>query len=190
MIDLHVHSTRSDGTYSPRELVDYAIEKGLRAMALTDHDSIDGLDEAIHYAEQLRYLQSSSTGASVPAHVPEIIPGIEFSTEYQGRDIHIVGLYIDYKQPAFTQALQNFVNSRELRNEKMCGLLREHGIDITYEKLCAAFPDAVITRAHYARYLLEHGYVGSIMKPLTAMWVIMHPALFPAKRSPPHRLWN
>lgn len=149
MVDLHVHSTRSDGTYTPKELVDYAIEKNLTAFALTDHDSIDGLEEAIAYAEELQ-------------HSPEVIPGIEFSTEYQGRDIHIVGLYIDYQNPAFVKPLQDFVNSRNLRNEKMCGLLREHGIDITYEKLCAEYPDAVITRAHYAKFLLEHGYVGSL----------------------------
>lgn len=154
MIDLHVHSTRSDGTYSPKELVDYAIEKGLTAFALTDHDSIDGLEEAINYATE----QVNAPSATVP----EVIPGIEFSTEYHGRDIHIVGLYIDYKNPAFVKALQDFVNSRALRNEKMCGLLREHGVDITYEGLCREFPEAVITRAHYAKYLLEHGYVGSM----------------------------
>ena len=74
-IDLHVHSTRSDGTYTPTQLVDYAIEKGLAAFALTDHDSVDGLDEAIAYAKNLRQTNPN---------VPEIIPGREFSTEYQG----------------------------------------------------------------------------------------------------------
>ena len=147
MVDLHVHSTRSDGTLTPTELVDYAIEKGLTAFALTDHDSIDGLDEAIAYAKRLAL---------------EVIPGIEFSTEYQGRDIHIVGLYIDYKCPAFVKHLEDFVTSRNLRNEKMCGLLQERGIDITFEKLKDAFPNSVITRAHYGKYLLEKGYVNSI----------------------------
>lgn len=165
MIDLHVHSTRSDGTFSPKELVDYAIEKKLTAFALTDHDSIAGLEEAIRYAENLRQDITASVGENNEfsnRYVPEIIPGIEFSTEYQGRDIHIVGLYIDYHNPAFAKPLQDFISSRNLRNEKMCGLLREHGIDITYERLCAEFPEAVITRAHYAKYLLEHGYVGSM----------------------------
>ena len=146
MIDLHVHSNRSDGTYSPRELVDYAIEKGLAAMALTDHDTVDGLQEALKYAKAL-------------ADAPEIIPGIEFSTEYQGRDIHIVGLYIDYENEEFRSYLQEFVDSRNTRNEKMCAKLREHGVDITYEALLAEFPNAVITRAHYAKYLLNHGYI-------------------------------
>ena len=146
MIDLHVHSNRSDGTYSPRELVDYAIEKGLAAMALTDHDTVDGLQEALKYAKAL-------------ADAPEIIPGIEFSTEYQGQDIHIVGLYIDYENDEFRRYLQEFVDSRNTRNEKMCAKLREHGVDITYEALLAEFPNAVITRAHYAKYLLNHGYI-------------------------------
>lgn len=153
MVDLHVHSNRSDGTFSPTQLVDYAMEKGLSAFALTDHDTIDGLQEALDYAGTL-------AGQGMP--VPEVIPGIEFSTQYQGKDVHIVGLYIDYRKPAFRSQLQDFVDSRIRRNEKMCGLLQGAGIDITYEKLLEEFPDAVITRAHYARYLLSHGYIRSM----------------------------
>jgi len=166
MIDLHVHSTRSDGTYTPTELVDYAIEKGLTAFALTDHDTIDGLTEAITYADKLRNRQSIGTDSdaqAIPAaRVPEVIPGIEFSTEYHGKDVHILGLYIDYHNRSFTQNLQDFVDSRVTRNEKMCRLLQEHGISVSYEALLAEFPDAVITRAHYARYLISRGYVKSI----------------------------
>ncbi len=153
-IDLHVHSTRSDGTYSPTELVDYAMQKGLAAFALTDHDSVDGLDEAIAYADSLRKNNPN---------VPEVIPGIEFSTEYEGRDVHIVGLYIDYKAPDFQKYLIDFVNSRTLRNQRMCTLLQEKaGMDISYEKLLETFPSCVITRAHYARYMMSKGYVKSI----------------------------
>ena len=153
-IDLHVHSTRSDGTYSPTELVDYAIEKGLAAFALTDHDTVDGLEEAITYASSLR---------SAGIDAPEVIPGVEFSTEYQGKDVHIVGLYIDYNAPKFQKYLVDFVESRTLRNQKMCKLLQEGaGMDITYESLLETFPDCVITRAHYARYMMSKGYVKSI----------------------------
>ena len=192
MVDLHVHSTCSDGTFTPEELVDYAIQKGLTAFALTDHDTVNGLDRAIRYAEKLRQAQAASPvifsrndaaarfpvsfsrndaaarlpvssvpDADVP-RVPEIIPGIELSTEYQGKDIHMVGLFIDYRQPEFAHYLEDFIRSRENRNEKMCALLREHGIDITYEALLAEFPGAVITRAHFARYLLSHGYIQSM----------------------------
>lgn len=167
MIDLHVHSTRSDGTYTPKELVDYAVLKGLKAFALTDHDTVDGLDEAIQYAETLRQKQAESLQATACdeaacRHIPEVIPGIEFSTEYQGRDIHIVGLYIDYKDKEFTRYLQSFIDSRTLRNQKMCRLLTEAGIDISYDKLLEEFPGSVITRAHYAKYMLNHGYIKSI----------------------------
>lgn len=148
MIDLHVHSNRSDGTYTPTELVHYAVEKGLTAFALTDHDTTEGLTEALQAAQ----------GQPVT-----VIPGIEFSTAYENKDIHILGLFIDYQSPAFRRALDDFVSSRKQRNEKMCLRLQEYGnVDITYEKLLSAYPDAVITRAHYARYLLDHGYVRSM----------------------------
>ena len=147
MVDLHVHSTCSDGTFTPEELVDYAMEKGLRAFALTDHDTVNGLDRAIRYAEGLRQTQEASPADAPAPQVPEVIPGIELSTEYQ---------------PDFAHYLEDFIHSRENRNKKMCALLREHGIDITYEALLAEFPGAVITRAHFARYLLSHGYIQSM----------------------------
>ena len=169
MIDLHVHSTKSDGTFSPKELVDYAIKKGLRAFALTDHDTVDGLEEALDYARGLKKRECSGNAENEQTkqteqmdNVPEVIPGIEFSTEYQGRDVHILGLYINHNAPIFKEALQNFVDSRTLRNYKMCSLLQSAGFDITYEKLLEEFPGAVITRAHYAKYLLSRGYIKSM----------------------------
>lgn len=149
-IDLHTHTCKSDGSYTPTELVDYAIEKNLAAVAITDHDCIDGLDEAIDHAAAL-----SERG--VPS--VEVIPGIEFSTKYEKQDVHIVGLYISYGSEAFQKALHGFVNSRVNRNIKMCENLQSAGIEITYEKLLQMYPGAVITRAHYASYLLAHGYV-------------------------------
>ena len=74
----------------------------------------------------------------------------------------MVGLFIDYHQLDFAHYLEDFIHSRENRNKKMCALLREHGIDITYEALLAEFPGAVITRAHFARFLLSHGYIQSL----------------------------
>lgn len=147
IVDLHVHSTYSDGTFTPKELVDYALEKGLQAFALTDHDTTAGLAEAMEYARTKDI---------------QVVPGIEFSTEYESRDIHILGLYVDYEKKEFKEQVQAFVDSRITRNQKMCAKLREAGIDITYEGLLSAFPDSTITRAHYARYLLDHGYVKSM----------------------------
>lgn len=145
-IDLHVHSIRSDGTMTPKELVDYAVSKGLKAMALTDHDTVDGIDGIMEYAKDKPV---------------EIIPGIEYSTQYNERDVHIVGLFIDHKAPVFLAYLARLRQSRIDRNHKLCANLRSAGIDITYEVLLASFPDAVITRAHYAKFLLDKGYVKS-----------------------------
>lgn len=151
-VDLHTHSNRSDGSYTPVQLVDYAVCKGLSAIALTDHDTIDGLDEAVSHAEALAAAGQPSV---------EVVPGIEFSTEYEKKDVHIVGLYISYNAPAFREQLDAFVNSRINRNIKMCQNLQTAGIDITFDKLQSRNPGAVITRAHYASYLLEDGYVKS-----------------------------
>lgn len=152
-VDLHVHSNKSDGSFSPSALVDYALKKGLSAFALTDHDTTAGIDEALEHAASL-------AAAGLPSL--EVIPGIEFSTEYEGRDIHIVGLYIQHHSDIFQSQIQAFVDSRITRNQKMCENLRSAGIDITYDALQKTFPGAVITRAHYAKYLLSHGYIKSM----------------------------
>lgn len=146
MVDLHTHTTASDGTYTPTELVDYAIEKGLTAIAITDHDTVSGLEEAIDYAKDKPI---------------QVIPGIEFSTEYNGKDVHIVGLNIDYKNPFFLEKLERFIDSRDTRNEKMCELLTEAGFPMTLKDLEETYPDSVITRAHMARFMYEKGYISN-----------------------------
>ena len=148
-IDLHTHSTRSDGTYTPRELVLYAARKGLAAIALTDHDTVDGIGEALRASEE--------TG-----HSPEVIPGVELSTEYEGKDIHIVGLFIDWQNPEFIDRLREFADARVFRNRRMCTLLTEGGYPVSYEELLDEFPDTVITRAHFAQHLVKSGRVSSI----------------------------
>ncbi|MDD3218322.1 MAG: PHP domain-containing protein [Lachnospiraceae bacterium] len=143
-IDLHVHSNCSDGTYSPTELVRYAKEKGLSAFALTDHDTTEGIAEALSAARE---------------YDMELIPGIELSTNYEGRDIHMLGLGIDTNNMDFQKKLLAFQDSRDIRNQKIIERLREYGIDISHEKMLKEFRDGVWTRAHFGRYLLDHGYV-------------------------------
>lgn len=172
IVDLHVHSTKSDGSYTPSELVDYALEKGLTAFALTDHDTTAGIDEAMKAAE----------GRPI-----EVIPGIEFSSEYEGKDIHIVGLYIDHKSDFFKRRLTNFVNGRIIRNKEMCRRLTKHGIPVTYEELEAEFPGSVITRAHYARYLLNHGYTKSLKEAFDRYIGDHAPCFVPRKKITPMR---
>lgn len=182
MIDLHVHSNCSDGTYSPSELIDYAITKGLKAIALTDHDTIDGLDEIIEYADSLK-----SQGKE---NIPEVIPGIEFSTEYEGQDIHIVGLFINHKAPCFDSYLKEFINSRDSRNIKMCNKFMEDGIDISYEELKSRFGTATITRAHVAALLLEKGYVKSRQEAFDRYIGDHCPYFFPREKVSPELAIN
>ncbi|MCI9174918.1 MAG: PHP domain-containing protein [Lachnospiraceae bacterium] len=143
-IDLHTHSTESDGTLTPKELMRYAKRQGLSAIALTDHDSVSGIAKARPIADELEL---------------EFIPGVELSTDYQGTEVHILGYYIDIEQTEFIRQLKEFVDTREKRNEKMALLLQQEGFDITMDALTAENPDSVITRAHFARYLVEHGFV-------------------------------
>lgn len=172
-IDLHVHSTCSDGTFTPAGLVSYAVQKGLAAIALTDHDTVEGLEEA----------SAAAVGTGL-----ELVPGIEFSTEYKERDIHILGLDIQPKQTDFAKHLQAFQDSRDARNEEMTLRLQnlEH-IPITMEALRSAYGDAVLTRAHFGRWLFEHGYVRSIREAFSRYIGDDCPCFVPRKRTDPRQ---
>ena len=146
-VDLHTHSTCSDGTCTPSQLVRIAQEKGLSAFALTDHDTVAGLEEAMEAA----------AGTEV-----EVIPGIELSTKYQDKDVHIVGLLFDHQSPECKEALQEFVDARKARNREMCERMCAAGIPIPYEELMADNPGSVVTRANMARFLLKKGVVSQI----------------------------
>ncbi|BBF45370.1 predicted metal-dependent phosphoesterase [Lachnospiraceae bacterium KM106-2] len=156
-IDLHVHSNMSDGTLSPTEVVELAAKKGLEAIALTDHDTTRGVAEALKAAHRL-------TEAGTPI---KVIPGAELSASYKGKDIHILGLYLDYKDPELIKRLDAAVAERDTRNEKMCKNLQAAGIDITLDKLRADCPDTVITRAHFGKYLHDHHYTKSVKDAFT-----------------------
>jgi Predicted metal-dependent phosphoesterases (PHP family) len=147
-IDLHIHSNASDGTLSPAQVVSRAVEKDLAAFALTDHDTLSGLPEAQKKAEE--YTQNGQ-----PIRV---IPGVEISVAYKERDIHILGLFVDINNPLLTDTLEAALQERTTRNEKMVKNLADAGIDISMEKLVESEGDAVLTRAHFAKYLTEHGY--------------------------------
>ena len=146
-IDLHVHSTASDGTLTPTELAAEAKKQGLLAFALTDHDTVDGVAEA----------RTAAQSAGI-----ELVPGVELSTEYKEKELHMVGLFLDETNPRLLKHLTHFRDNRKNRNLKMYELLRQEGFDITKEALQEMFPDAVLTRAHVARFLLDKGYIKSI----------------------------
>lgn len=147
LIDLHVHSNASDGTMSPAQLVSFALSKGLCAFALTDHDTVDGIDEAIRAAADTAL---------------EVVPGTELSCRYHEKEIHMLGLYIDHTSSAFKKTLTRERSSRDRRNEEMIRRFKEGGMEFTMEELTEGNPDTVITRAHFARVLLKKGYVSSL----------------------------
>lgn len=156
IVDLHVHSTESDGTLTPEEVVLAAKEAGLSAIALTDHDTVAGVAKAA--------LVAATCGI-------ELIPGIELSTEYelptakkQSKEVHIVGLYIDPSNPELIAKTSEFRNCRNLRNAKIVDALQKEGFDITMDALLAENPDSVITRANIARYLYQHGAIKSVQE--------------------------
>lgn len=144
MIDLHVHSNHSDGTLSPEELVTLAKNTGVSAFALTDHDTVSGIQKA----------KAAAAGSGVT-----VISGTELSAAYQKKDIHILGLFIDETNPTLLTALEEAVMARDSRNERMAERFRSLGIPLTLEDLRLMNPDTVITRAHFAKYLIEHNHV-------------------------------
>ncbi len=146
-IDLHTHSTKSDGSLTPTELIDAALKANLGAVALTDHDTTAGLSEAMNYAKDKPI---------------QVIPGIELSTAYGKIDIHLIGLFIDPTSKALENHLKDIIEARTIRNKKMCAEFEKHHIKLSYEDLLTEYPESVITRAHYATYLYKHGHVKSV----------------------------
>lgn len=152
IIDLHSHTTASDGTYSPIELVDYAHEKGLSALAITDHDTIAGIAQAKEHAKLYPDL--------------EIISGIEFSTNSDlcKSDIHILGYYMNEDDKVFTDQLKHIIDSRVHRNEKMIAKMQAASLNISLEDVYATSDDGVITRAHFAKAMENLGIVKKMSK--------------------------
>ena len=147
LIDLHTHSTASDGTLTPTELLSLAKEQHLKAIALTDHDTTAGLEEA----EQ----------AAIKNHI-ELVPGIEFSSTWNGSSVHIVGLDFNWKDAGFQETLAKFQSSRTRRNIKMIALLQKEGFHISMESVQNAFPNSTCTRANLARFLVDNGEIPSM----------------------------
>ena len=146
MVDLHTHSTKSDGTLEPAALVRLAKEAGLRAIALTDHSTVKGISEARREGERIGL---------------EVVPGVELSASYQGMEVHILGYYMEENNASFRKELQEVAGERDRRNRKMAKRLQEEGFDITLEALERDYPEAMITRAHFSQYLAEHGMAES-----------------------------
>ncbi|KFZ37973.1 S-adenosylmethionine tRNA ribosyltransferase [Shewanella mangrovi] len=150
-IDLHCHSTASDGQLTPSQLVARAIEKGVNVLAITDHDTVAGLDEAHAF------------NASQPEPLT-LIDGVEISTRWHAYDIHIVGLGVDRHRTVLLDFMENQRQLREERAREIGVRLEKAGIAGAYEGAKALAGDAAISRGHYARFMVEQGIVADMAK--------------------------
>lgn len=146
MIDLHTHTTASDGQYTPEELVFKAAEKNISVLAITDHDTISGLEEG---AEACR-----KTGIT-------FVPGIEINIQRPNCEFHLLGLGLNLNgiSESLDKLLKGLIESRHERNEFIVSKMRSSGIKTTVEEIQAEFPDQVLGRPHFASWLTNHNYV-------------------------------
>ncbi len=146
--DFHLHSTASDGVLSPSAIVKLAYEQGVRVMALTDHDSTEGIAEARATAAQLDGLT--------------LIPGVEFGTDIPGAEVHVLGYYLEPEDTTLQETLLRLRNARRKRGEGIVNKLREMGMDVTWEQVQRIAGDASVGRPHVAQALHEKGYVATV----------------------------
>jgi predicted metal-dependent phosphoesterase TrpH len=146
LIDLHSHSIFSDGTDTPEAMAQAAGALGLRALALTDHDTLAGLG---------RFLAQQDTVQTL------LIPGIELSCRYLGRVLHMLGLFVDPGDGPFRARVDRLRIQRVERNQEIVGRLQGMGVSITYEDVATTAPTDLISRTHFARTLVRLGAAGS-----------------------------
>jgi hypothetical protein len=148
-VDLHIHTTASDGVMSPSEIVRYAKAKGLQAIAITDHDTIEGLEEGLLEGERIDF---------------EVIPGIEISAEHSPGSMHLLGFFLDIHHPLLNERLGYLQKARAERNPKIVDRLNRLGIELTYEEVLKASGGGQVGRPHFAQVLLEKNYVRSFQE--------------------------
>ncbi|MFQ5860152.1 MAG: PHP domain-containing protein [Dehalococcoidia bacterium] len=147
VVDLHLHTTASDGRLAPAELVRLVVQRGLRVVAITDHDSTEGLAEALETARSYPQLT--------------VIPGIELSVDVPGNEIHLLGYFIDSRDQSFQEQLARFRASREERARAMVQRLAELGLPVEWERVKELAGDGAIGRPHIALAMVERSYISS-----------------------------
>lgn len=167
VVDLHTHSTASDGWLTPAQLVAEARRRGLRTLALTDHDTVAGIAPATQAAE--------STGI-------ELIPGIELSSSSGPHEVHILGYFIDPSEPALLTRLEHLVAQRNERNRAIVERLNDLGMPIEYQRVEEIATGGTIGRPHIARAMIEQGYVGSIGQAFNEYLTRGKPAYVPRRK--------
>lgn len=144
-VDLHLHTTCSDGTLTPKNLVILCGSKGLKVIAVSDHDSTEGIKEAKEAAEEFPGMK--------------VIPAIEMSTDIPGAEIHILGYFVDYLESSFQSMLSEFREGREDRAKGMVKRLSELGVELSWERVEELADGGSIGRPHIAKAMVEAGYV-------------------------------
>ena len=169
--DFHTHSTRSDGRLSPTALVDLAASRGVRVMAMTDHDTIDGLDEAV------------AAAARHPGFL--LIPGVELSCDVPGTEVHMLGLFIDRTDARLREQLERFRRGRVERATKMVEALATLGAPIEWSRVQEIAGEASIGRPHVAQALLEAGHIQRFEEAFDRYLSRNGPAYFERERLTP-----
>ena len=140
MIDLHVHTTASDGQYSPSQIMEKAHTHNIGTIAITDHDTIDGIQEG---------------AAAAKEYGITFVPGTELNINFPTGEFHLLGLGFKQISPSLTQLLDTLVKNREIRNVQIIEKMREAGVDITLEEMQTDFPNTVLGRPHFAAELVK-----------------------------------
>ena len=164
--DLHSHTTASDGSLSPTELVAYAQSCGIHVLAVTDHDITNGLDEAANAASE---------------HDIQLVPGIEISVTWAHQTIHVVGLHIDPNNEALQQGLQKLQAFRGWRAEEIDRRLQKAGISGALEAAKVYAKGEIISRTHFAQFLVEHGYANNLKQVFKKFLVHNKPGYVPGE---------
>jgi predicted metal-dependent phosphoesterase TrpH len=167
--DLHTHSTASDGAYTPAELVRQAAEAGITDLALTDHDTVDGLQEASVEAARLGI---------------RLIPAVEVSAGWQRKSIHVVGLGIDPEHGGLRSGLDGIAQIRRVRAQEIGRRLAKCGIADCHEAVLAGAGQGMVTRAHFARHLFERGEVATVQDAFDRYLGRGKPAYVPTEWTP------
>jgi len=147
-VDLHTHTTASDGTYAPRDLVIEAASRGVRVLAITDHDSTEGLPEAFEEAERRRPL--------------EVLPGIEINCDVEGAEIHVLGYLMDWQAPWFQEFCREQRRERRDRVHRMAERLAALSMPIDAEEVFALVKEGSAGRPHVAQVMVARGYVKTV----------------------------
>jgi predicted metal-dependent phosphoesterase TrpH len=151
--DLHLHTTASDGKLTPQELVRQAVEIKLDVIAITDHDSVGGISPALEVAKSFPQLM--------------VIPGVEINTDVPKGEVHILGYFINYRDPEFNHALEELRNSRYERGKKMVARLAAIGVHIDWGRVLGLAGEGSVGRPHIAQAMLERGYISSLQEAFT-----------------------